>query len=194
MGSEIRIYYEGDVLLKSGFDAFFRELRRLASEKGCDLRLIAAGSGSAARRDFGKALRTHRGAWNILLIDSEGPLGKNPSASLCQAEGWKKTHSDSIFWMVEMMEAWFHADKDALARFYGPSFKKAALKANSDVEQIPKKDLERGLHRATKNCLNGGYYANKATHGRLALINPALVRKSASNCRRLFEAIMARLA
>jgi hypothetical protein len=93
MVKEIRIYYEGDALLKSGFDAFFKEMRALAREKRCGFRLIAAGSGVEASRVFGAALQTHRDAWNILLIDSEGPLGDNGSAALCHQQGWSESHS-----------------------------------------------------------------------------------------------------
>lgn len=72
---EIRIYYEGHRLLRSGFDAFFKELRTRAREKRCGFRLIASGSGASACRDFGTALQANSDAWNILLIDSEGPQG-----------------------------------------------------------------------------------------------------------------------
>jgi len=43
--------------------------------------------------------------------------------------------------MVELMEAWFHADKDALEGYYKGGFRKDALKANPNVEEIPKQDL-----------------------------------------------------
>jgi hypothetical protein len=95
--------------------------------------------------------------------------------------------------MVEMMESWFHADKEALTTFYGANFRRNALKANPNVEQIPKKDLEDGLRAATKKTLKGDYYDNKTTHlsKLLALINPDLVRQAAPNCRKLFEAVLA---
>ena len=35
-----------------------------------------------------------------------------------------------------MMESWFHADKDALEDYYKSGFRKAALKANPNVEEI----------------------------------------------------------
>lgn len=98
--------------------------------------------------------------------------------------------------MVELMEAWFHADKDALERFYNDKkFRRNALKANPKVEQIPKKDIEEGLSNATKEVSKGPYYENKAAHaaGLLGTISPGLVRDAAPNCARLFEAILARL-
>jgi hypothetical protein len=64
-----------------------------------------------------------------------------------------------------MMEAWFHADKEALQDFYGNGFKESALKKNPNVEEIPKKDLEDGLREATKKTQKGDYFDNKTSHG-----------------------------
>jgi hypothetical protein len=175
--TEIRIYYEGHRLLKPGFSKFFEELRHRAGERRCKFELIPGGSGSTACRDFGIAIETHPHAWNILLIDSEGPLTRGLSASLCVERAWPKSSRDSIFWMVQMMESWFHADKEALERFYGPKFKKNALKPNLNVEE------------------KGDYFSNKTSHGPklLAEISPMKVQKAAPNCGSLFAAVLAKL-
>src|SRR5579863_2259900 len=168
MVTEIRIYYEGDRLLQPGFHSFFTSIRERAKKKRCDFHLIAAKGTSS--RDFQIAIKTHPNAWNILLKDSEGPDSGALSASLCEHNKWDKSHAESIFWMVEMMESWFHADKDALERFYGPNskssiFRRSALKANPHVEQISKKDLKDGLSAATKDTSKGDYYDHKTSHG-----------------------------
>jgi hypothetical protein len=183
-------------LAKPGFDAFLSLLEKQAREKRCRFQTIASGSGETACRDFGIALRTHPEAWNILLRDAERPLDANRSAALCRTHNWRRVHAKSIFWMVEMMEAWFHADKRALKKFYNGSFNESALKKNPKVEEIPKKDLEDGLRDATKNCAKGGYYENKASHGAelLKKIDPELVRKVAPNCQKLFDAVLSKLA
>ena len=97
--------------------------------------------------------------------------------------------------MVEMMESWFHADKDALAKFYGDGFTRNSLKKNPKVEQIPKADLISGLKAATKRAAGGDYFDNKTLHGPklLAAIDPGKVQQAAPNCRRLFEAVLAKL-
>jgi hypothetical protein len=194
MFTEIRIYYEGDALLKPGFSAFFSELRARAKAKRCGFRLIQA-KGTPCR-DFGYAITTNPTAWNILLKDSEGPDTGDLSASLCRENHWDTSHADSIFWMVEMMESWFHADKDALEFFYHDTrFRRNALKPNPQVEQIPKKDLEAGLRAATKYTSKGDYFDNKTSHGPelLAKIKPDLVQRAAPNCQKLFKAVLARL-
>ncbi len=179
MVREIRVYFEGDRRLREGFAKFFDTLRDEARKRRAGFELISSRDGESATRDFELALRTHRGAWNILLRDSEGPLGDCPS------------HAESIFWMVEMMESWFHADKDALARFYGSDFNRNALKANPNVEEIPKNDVISGLRDATRHTSKGSYFDHKATHGcgLLARIDPVLVQEAAPNCQRMFEAV-----
>jgi hypothetical protein len=195
MPAEIRIYFEGHPLLKSGFNAFFSELRERARRKRCRFYLVPSKSGTEARRDFGVALKVNRTAWNILLTDSEGPCHSNLSLDLCVKEKWSKSHKESIFWMVEMMESWFHADKDRLAAYYGDGFKRNVLKANPKAEEIPKKDLISGLRAATRNTLKGDYFEHKAEHAAdlLERIRPELVRQAAPNCDRLFTAVLKRL-
>ena len=195
MVTEIRIYYEGDRLLKAGFNQFFEELRRRAKEQRCSFELISGGSGSTACSDFGLALEAHPNAWNILLKDSEGPLAGNRSESLCREQSWHESHRDSIFRMVEMMESWFHADKEALERFYGPGFRKNALKKNPNVEEISKADLKKGLRVATRETGKGNYFDHKTSHGPKlpALIRPDKVQAAAPNCRKLFDAVLTQL-
>ena len=147
MPREIRIYFEGDKSLKAGFDAFFGEIRERAGAARCKVRPIA--TGGTPERDFDIALRKHPEAWNILLRDSEGPWNQDLRTS------------DSIFWMVEMMESWFHADKDALEDYYKSGFRKAALKANPNVEEISKRDVIEGLNAATKDTTKGKYHKTK---------------------------------
>jgi len=182
MLSEIRIYFEGDKSLKAGFDAFLREIGERASASRCGVWVVA--TGGKPEQDFGIALRKHPAAWNVLLRDSEGPLQANRPAS----------QTDSIFWMVEMMESWFHADKDALESYYKAGFRKDALRANPNVEEIPKRDLIEGLKAATRDTTKGKYHKTKQAPALLQAIKPALVRKAAPNCERLFKFVLDKLA
>ncbi len=110
MFTEIRIYYEGDRSLKPGFQKFFAELMGRARENRCPVYLISARSGPEACKDFGVAMTTNTRAWNVLLKDSEGPHTEKLAQSLCHEYTWDQSQADSIFWMVEMMESWFHAE------------------------------------------------------------------------------------
>jgi hypothetical protein len=140
-------------------------------------------TGGTPERDFSIALRKHPAAWNVLLRDSEGPLQPDRPAS----------PAGSIFWMVEMMESWFHADKDALEGYYKIGFRKAALKSNPNVEEIPKQDLIEGLKAATKDTTKGKYHKTKHAPALLQAIKPALVRNAAPNCERLFALVLEKI-
>jgi hypothetical protein len=195
MFKEIRVYFEGDARLRPGLDVFFRELHRRAKQCDCEIYPVASKSGEEACKAFDKALRSHPEAWNILLRDSERPLTAHAVRDLCQRYGWNERCTGSIFWMVEMMESWFHADKDALGGYYGPKFRDSVLSANPDVEQIPKRDLLEGLSRATKETSKGDYVRNKSAHAPKILerLDPQKVRSRAKNCDRLFNAVLAAL-
>ncbi len=190
--TEIRIHFEGDDHLRPGFRAFFREIVDQARAKRCKVELIA--TGGTPKRDFGIAIRSHKDAWNILLLDSEGPHDGKLTARLIVEQGWSNEHEDSIFWMVEMMESWFHADKEALGRFYKGDFNGKAMKANPNVEQIAKKDLMDGLKAATKDTKKGAYHKTKHAPTLLEMIAPRLVRQAAPNCDNFFTTVLAKLA
>ncbi len=196
MPKEIWIHFEGSNSLKEGFHAFFREFRERGAGR-FTFRWIASRSGPEACRGFHTALKTHPKAWNILVIDSDGPDRGNLSASLCEKQHWRRSYAHSIFWMVQMMEAWFHADKDALKRFYSAGFRENSLSRNLNVEEIPKRDLEAGLKAATKDTFGGKgeYFRNKTLHGPklLALIDPKKVREAAPHCEEIFAAVLAKL-
>ena len=182
MPSEIRVYFEGHKSLKPGFAAFFSEIKTRGKEKRCKVEFIA--TGGKPDQDFGIAMKTHTTAWNILLRDSEGPYSPKISTS------------DAKFWMVETMESWFHADKDALNAYYGSGFRKGALKQNPNVEEIPKQDLINGLKAATRDTKNGDYYRHKTAHGPelLARIDPKPVRDAAPHCQEMFKSLIDKLA
>lgn len=92
--------------------------------------------------------------------------------------------------MVQAMEAWFHADKEALAEYYRQGFRAAALGQRRDIENIPKADLYAGLENATKDCQKGAYSKGGHSFEILALIDPAKVTASSpGHAGRLLDAL-----
>ncbi|MEK7407651.1 MAG: hypothetical protein AAB225_21445 [Acidobacteriota bacterium] len=63
--------FEGIPALRAGFHAFLSEVIEAARRSRVRFQLVAAGA--QAVRDFMKALRQHPTAFNVLLVDSEGP-------------------------------------------------------------------------------------------------------------------------
>jgi Domain of unknown function (DUF4276) len=110
-------------------------------------------------------------------------------------DGWNlpDISAEHYHLMVQMMEAWLVADRDALSRFYGQGFNASAIPRNPNVEQISKPDLESALKEATRHTAKGEYH--KIHHGPriLSQLNVSRVRKAATHCDRLFLTLTDRI-
>jgi hypothetical protein len=91
--------------------------------------------------------------------------------------------------MVQVMEAWFLADRETLSRHYGAGFQDGALPGNPRVEEIPKDEVIDGLRRATRDTQKGQYDKGRHSFAVLALLNPDLVQQAAPHARRLVSAL-----
>ena len=191
MVSEFRIYFEGDKALRQGFLTFLGEIYNQARMRKCRINLIAAGG--TPIEDYRIAVKTHRDAWNILILDSEGPDDGNLFAHLCLSRGVDMSCAGSVFFMVQLMEAWFLADTEALERYYGRGVT-AALRGNPVVEEIPKADVLDRLKRATRSTTKGEYHKTKHAPALLQSSNPKTVRARCPNGERLFATVLRRLA
>jgi len=193
MVKEIRFHIEGHSRLHSGFQNFLAEIRETARRRGVGWTLTMA-QGQAVR-DFMKGLRTHPNAFHVLLIDSDGPPDGQLRENLHRRSDWSPLRGSTVSeeqeqWMVQVMESWFLADRDALRAYYRAQLRESALPQNPRIEQIPKQDVLEGLKRAT-----GGDYHKGADAPRiLQLLRPDLVRERAPHCRTLFESLLVVLA
>ncbi len=191
MVGEIRLYFEGDKALRPGFHEFLGELIDRARGVRCRFRLIAT-KGTPVQ-DYKIALDKHRDAWNILLLDSDGPDAGRLSTEFCRTHSLDIELASSVFWMVEVMESWFLADVRSLRLYYGQGFRDGALPGNANVEQVPKSRLLEALKTATRDSARGSYHKTKHAPALLGRLDPGLVREAAPNCLRLFHAVEARL-
>ncbi len=198
MVTGVRIYVEGGgdgantkALLKGGFNTFLKKLRDSARRKQIEWNIIMCGSRNDTFRNFKNALKTHPDAFNVLLVDSEAPVNQPPWEHLKFRDNWDSPGVDDTHChlMVQVMEAWFAADIDALRRFYGQGFKENAIPSSPNVEDINKPDLEVALNKATKDTSKGKYH--KIQHGAKLLeqVEAAKVRKAAPHCDRFFTTI-----
>jgi hypothetical protein len=194
MVKEIRFHIEGHSRLHSGFQNFLAGIREAARSRGVGWTLSMA-QGRAVR-DFMKGLRTHPNAFHVLLIDSDGPPDDQLRENLHRRADWSPPRGSTVSeeqeqWMVQVMESWFLADRDALRAYYRRRLHESALPPErSDVEEIPKRDVIDGLKRAT----DGGYHKTAHAPAILERLNPEKVRERAPNCNRLFDTLLARLA
>ena len=92
-------------------------------------RVVVCGGRQRAYESF-RTAQENRGTdeFPILLVDSEGPVVQTISwehVRLLPGDRWQRPQGASdeqINFMVQAMEAWFHADRDALGRYYGQGF------------------------------------------------------------------------
>ncbi|HEV3110144.1 MAG TPA: DUF4276 family protein [Candidatus Binataceae bacterium] len=198
MVSEVRIYVEGGgegseskAAIRQGFGQFLDPLRQLARARRIRWHVVACGGRNAAFDDFRTALRTHDGAFNVLLVDSEGPVSQMPWNHLLARDGWARpaVGDEQCHLMVQCVEAWLMSDRDALQRFYGAGFNKRALPANTNVEAVDKGNLKSGLERATRNTSKGRYHKIHHCSLLLARLDTRIVRSGAAHCDRLFTTL-----
>ena len=112
---------------------------------------------------------------------------------LHERDGWQRpdgADEESAHLMVQCMEAWFLADKDALATFFGPGFSPTALPGQMNVEETSKTDLGRGLKNATRRCRpKGEYHKGRHSFALLGQIDPKKVMDSSPYAKRLVEVL-----
>ncbi len=184
----IQIFVEGGgrdpdqkTQLRGGFSRFF-------SKAGVSCHVVACGGRDAAFKKWHASCSSRSEAFNVLLVDSEGPVSTTPRRHLVKNDpSWQIPSGcdEQLHLMVQMMEAWFLADPEALATYYGQGFGKNALPGRLVVEEVPKVDIESALKSATEKTQKKRYH--KIRHGAdlLAKIDPVKVRKRAPHCERL---------
>ena len=173
----------------------FREFFRKAGFEERMPTVLRRGSRQQAFEDFCIALdQRDPTQFVILLVDSEAPLhGNSPWDHVRHHSGDRRQKpsratDDHLHFMVQTMEAWFFADKEALAEFYKGCFRISALSNRRDVENIPKRDLFAQLSLATQDCLQKGAYS-KGDHSFaiLASVDPAKVKAACPSAARLLD-------
>lgn len=146
------------------------------------LKIVACGGRNQSFDRFKtESGRTRPDEYCVLLVDSEGPMkhGSAPATHLHERDKWDFAHlpREQVFLMVQAMEAWFLADRDALAAYYGQGFRLNALPGDErHIEAIPKDDLVPSLEDASRATKTKGQY-HKTRHGfaLLAMIDPIKV-------------------
>jgi Domain of unknown function (DUF4276) len=181
--------------VREGFQRFLQDIVRAARSQKVRWQIIACGPRRAAFENFLLSLDTHPDAFNVLLVDSEGPVNHGPKEHLKSRDGWNlpDISAEHYHLMAQMMEAWLVADRDALNRFYGQRFNANAIPRNPNVEQIGKQDLESTLKEATRHTAKGEYH--KIHHGPkiLSQLDVSMVRNAATHCNRLFMTLADRI-
>jgi hypothetical protein len=171
-------------------------------------RISACGSRQTAFDKFCTAIANGEEA--LLLVDSEEavdvrysqgqPDGWRPWAHLKARPGdsWDKPQrcaDTDCHLMVQVMESWLLADRNALKEFFGQGFKENALPAaNNAVEDIGKQQVYDALSKVTSNCKTKAAYG-KGEHSfkLLAKIAPNKVIRASPWAKRFVDELRKRM-
>ena len=127
----------------------------------------------------------------LLLVDSEHPVetGHSVWQHLRAGDGWNKpvgAGEDDAFLMVQVMETWFLADRDALREFFGSRFAENALGQWAELEDVPKETVLGALRNATERCQKH-YAKGRVSFELLAQVDPARVEASCPHGKALLK-------
>ncbi len=199
MVTELRIYIEGGGdsratkdALRRGYRKFLDALYQLGRSKGvrCNPPVLCGGRNHAYDA-FRTAIRTHPAAFNVLLVDAEGPVVAGPWSHLKTRDDWDDPGAgdEACHLMVQTQEAWLVADRSALAEYFSQGFRLTAIPNPPNVEQLPKAQIAVALATASKHTQKGAYQKIRDAARLLERIDPAIVRAKAPHCDRLFTTI-----
>lgn len=157
-------------------------------------KIVACGSRDTALRKFREACSGASKTTPILLVDSEGPVdwGRGSAREhLQRVDDWDLRFTDdrSVHLMVQFMETWIIADPDTVAAYYGKGFRKKALPAATDPEQVGKSQVLTALKQATAATRRRRYDKTRDAPALLERLDSRRVAARCRGCARLFAAL-----
>jgi hypothetical protein len=175
----------------------FRKLLERAGFTGRMPSTKACGTRRDAFDDFKTALRTAgQNDYPVLLVDSEAPVTAPPWSHLHARDGWtalKDAHDDQAQLMVQCMETWCVADRNALHAYFGQHLRENALPSLDGLEATSKDDVQRALAQSTRECgSRREYRKGKRAFELLATLDPAVLRNHLPYFVRLCDMLHAR--
>ena len=198
----VTIYVEGGGVgdpsltnCRKGFGKFFERLL-----PGKDrVKVVACGGRSEAFRNFKMAHeRVKPGDYVILLVDSEEPVEPHVSPWDYLRKG-KETNGrslrpltdDQVHLMVQCMEAWFMADREAVVEHFDKGLKTDDLPSpvNGDIERISKANITAALEKAARKVGKArgtekqGYHKVQDGFPLLEVIDPEKVCRASQHAR-----------
>ncbi len=203
MVAEIRIYVEGGgdggdskAKVRKGFSEFLRDLVEIAREKRIGWNVIACGSRNSTVDSFRTALRTHPGAFNVLLVDAEDSVSLSVRDHLHNRDNWDLTAAsdEQCHLMAQVVEAWLIADLETLEKYYGQGFQSNSIPKTKNIEDVSKQRLYSSLSAATRLTKKGEYH--KIRHGPeiLAKVDSSKARGRARHCERFFATLEGKMS
>jgi hypothetical protein len=200
--SMVKIFVEGGaqdsnlarMLCRQAFSRFFEADPILKNKRP---RTVPCEGRKAAYDAFVTEMRNPTPGYRpLLLVDSEGPVlgqkGVWEHLKFRPGDRWDKPENvadNQAFLMVQVMETWFIADREAMKRFFGTNFKDKAIPTWPDLEDVPKERIYTSIEGATVDCGPKRYAKGKISFDLLATISPARVEETCPHAKKLFAAL-----
>ena len=181
--------------LRGRFREGWREFLRSAGVVG-RVKIVRGGGRKQTFDRFATAVASAgSGTVALLLVDSEEPVeeGHTVWRHLTARDGWTRpdgVSDDQAFLMVQVMETWFLADRDALRAYFGDGFRENAIRAWPDLEGVPKATVFKALKRATGSCRQS-YAKGRVSFELLARIDPARIEAACPHAVALLDKLRA---
>ena len=192
----IKLYVEGGgdsktlrTACREGFGTFIEK----AGLSGRMPRIVACGGRDEAYDKF-KIAHASQDGTSLLLVDAERPVDQAGAWEHLQGapDEWPRpggAADDQCHLMVQLMESWFLADRDALEEFYGQGYRENALPQNPQIERVAKDDVLDGLDRAARDTSKRGYDKGAHSFEILAKLDPEKVKDASPRAKHFIEAL-----
>lgn len=191
----VRLIIEGGSEGRRQSGTFRAAWRNFFQSAGLTINRINVTRGGSRNQTFDRFLSALRNAeadeLPILLVDSEGPVaaGRSVWEHLQANDRWARSPGvgdEQAFLMVQTMETWLLADRDALRRYFGASFRENRLPSQHNLEGIDKETALQSLELATADC-NKQYAKGAVSFEILGRINPNAVAERCPHAKALLD-------
>ena len=128
----------------------------------------------------------------LLLVDAEDAVDADHTVwqHLKTHDDWDKpdgTGDDQAFLMVQVMEAWFLADRAMLRAYFGPELSEKHFREWPSLENVSKQTVYGALEKATAGCKRKVYAKGRVSFEMLAELDPLKVEMACPHAKALFE-------
>ena len=91
--------------------------------------------------------------------------------------------------MVEVMESWLVADREALACFYDSGFRSSVIPQWPEIEEVPKGEVLSKLRQATSSTKKGSYHKGRHSFEILGKLDPNKVMNASPHAMRFVDSL-----
>ena len=191
----VKVYVEGGGDTKKQKSTFRKGFVTFIEKAGLKKNMPEITPCGGRNDTFARFKATHAGNNEkvFLLVDAEAPVAEaEPWQHLKERDGWDRpigAKDEQCHLMVQFMESWFMADRDALRNYYNGGFREQALSKNPNIEAILKQDVNNSLKSATKDTGKGDYHKGNHSSGILETLDPAKVMSASPYAKRFIDCL-----